>query len=173
MTETVESRPVKVPEPNFRQRLWLAMDTAEITGLELADRLMVARQSVSHWVTGKHRPRRRDIAAIAEECNVPYEWLANGASSTTHNPDDGGNTDQSDSTQSMLCAVSESFTAHNPRDVTLTPLTNVDGPSVQEIKDHFLKEIKKLPRGNPVTRSTPKRDQTVETAPLRTPTGKE
>ena len=65
-------------ELRFSERMWLALHRSDIPVQELADRLEVSRNSVSSWINGRTRPRRRDLRAFALATGYPITWLETG-----------------------------------------------------------------------------------------------
>jgi transcriptional regulator with XRE-family HTH domain len=56
-------------------RLRKARRAAGLSATEMAERLMVNRNSVSNWENDHNRPRPRDLLAWADACGVDVEWL--------------------------------------------------------------------------------------------------
>lgn len=59
-------------------RLRKAMRHAGLTSGDVAARLEVSRNAVSSWITGRHKPRPRDLRAFARITGYSAEWLATG-----------------------------------------------------------------------------------------------
>lgn len=59
-------------------RLRKAMRIAGMTGGDIAEHLDVSRATVTNWINGHTKPRRRDLMAVAAVTGVPAVWLATG-----------------------------------------------------------------------------------------------
>lgn len=62
----------------FKDRLKELMDAKHLTCRELGDMLGVTFQAVSHWTTGRYKPRKRTIEQIAELFEISVEDLIGG-----------------------------------------------------------------------------------------------
>ena len=62
----------------MRHRLLLALEKADLRPSDMADHLGVHRNTVSNYLHGRTRPRRRDLIVWAQVCEVPLEWLVSG-----------------------------------------------------------------------------------------------
>jgi len=59
-------------------RLRRALRVAQISVQDMAAYLQVSRNTVTAWINGRARPRRRDLAAFAMRTGFPIEWLEFG-----------------------------------------------------------------------------------------------
>ena len=65
---------------DLADRMRKALRTSELSVQEIAERLEVSRNTVSAWINGRNKPRRRDLRDFALSTGVPLEWLENGDS---------------------------------------------------------------------------------------------
>jgi len=59
-------------------RLVKSRKVAGLTGIEMADRLGITRQTVTNWEAGHTNPRRTDLIVWAQITGAPLEWLIEG-----------------------------------------------------------------------------------------------
>ena len=59
-------------------RLRRALRVSQISVQDMAAYLQVSRNTVTAWINGHNRPRRRDLAAFAMRTGFPLEWLETG-----------------------------------------------------------------------------------------------
>jgi transcriptional regulator with XRE-family HTH domain len=64
------------PEWTIADRLRKARESAGLDQGELAERIGIARSTVSNYERGTHTPRRPIIRLWAEETGVPMDWLS-------------------------------------------------------------------------------------------------
>ena len=69
---------VEMLQFDLADRMRKALRAASMTGKDLADELEVSRNTVTSWLNGHTRPRRRDLTAFAAVTGVPAVWLATG-----------------------------------------------------------------------------------------------
>lgn len=74
MTSARETQGVE-PPIELRQRLRIAREYAGLDQEQLAQRMEVARSTVSNAETGKVTPRRMVVSAWALACGVSRDWL--------------------------------------------------------------------------------------------------
>lgn len=72
----------EAPVFEMRHRLGLAMEHAELDADDMATRLGCAATTVRNYLSGRTTPRRAVVMAWAALCDVPFEWLKQGISST-------------------------------------------------------------------------------------------
>jgi len=63
------------PRWRLQDRIVRARLEAGLQKQELADRISVNAKTVTNWELGYHRPRRRDLIAIAQVTGVDFDWL--------------------------------------------------------------------------------------------------
>ena len=66
------------PTIEVRHRLRIAREWAGLEQEQLAERMEVARATISNAETGKSNPSRKTIRDWALACGVPREWLLTG-----------------------------------------------------------------------------------------------
>lgn len=60
-------------------RIRIARLRAEMTQSQLAERIGVTRSAVSNWeISSRPKPNVANLASIAIETNVSFEWIAFG-----------------------------------------------------------------------------------------------
>jgi transcriptional regulator with XRE-family HTH domain len=72
-----------IPDWTIGDRLAKARRYADLTVIEMAERLDVHRNSVGAWESDRHRPRRRDVLAWSHITGVPVDWILEGRESAT------------------------------------------------------------------------------------------
>lgn len=65
-------------EFDLSDRMRRAMRACGISRAEVAEELEVNPNSVSNWINGNTRPRRRDLRDFADLTGAPLEWLETG-----------------------------------------------------------------------------------------------
>lgn len=63
------------PTFELQDRIPRARRQVGLTKEQLAERIGVSARTISNWELGYHRPRRRDLIAIAQVCGVDLAWL--------------------------------------------------------------------------------------------------
>lgn len=71
-------------------RMRKAIEFSGLSSNKVAEQLQVNRSTVSNWLNGRNRPRRRDLVAFALMTGYPAEWLETGEV-----PQNGGDDDES------------------------------------------------------------------------------
>lgn len=74
-----------VPLWDETDRLRKSLRVAKMTAGEMADYLGIARETISTWLNGKHKPSRSNVKLWALRTGVPYAWIVDDGSS--HDPD--------------------------------------------------------------------------------------
>lgn len=59
-------------------RLRRALRVSGIAVNDMADYLQISRNTVTAWINGRNKPRRRDLAAFALRTGFPLSWLETG-----------------------------------------------------------------------------------------------
>ena len=94
MHQTVHMSMNPVTDPRFEldlaDRMTKAVRHSGLGVQELADRIQVSRNAVSSWINGRHKPRRRDLAAFALATGYPVSWLETGQAGNGETPPGGG-----------------------------------------------------------------------------------
>ena len=75
-----------MPSFEMRHRLALALESAGVRISQIAAVCGVSRNTVGNWLAGRTTPRRSDLIAWAETCDVPVGWLETGR----FDPPEGG-----------------------------------------------------------------------------------
>ncbi len=65
-------------EFDFVDRLRKALRISDKPVHEIAEDMELSRNTLSAWLSGRHRPKRRDLRMYAEITGVPLEWLETG-----------------------------------------------------------------------------------------------
>ena len=66
--------------PRFEQRhrMQLALEHANVRPHQMASELEIHRNTVSNYLHGRTKPRRRDLIVWAQVCQVDLDWLVSG-----------------------------------------------------------------------------------------------
>lgn len=71
-----------IPQWTLADRLAKALDEAGISVQEMADILMVSRNTVGNYINGRSVPKPAYMRVWAERCQVPLSWLETGDGSS-------------------------------------------------------------------------------------------
>jgi transcriptional regulator with XRE-family HTH domain len=63
---------------DLADRMRKALRTSDLSVQQIAERLEVSRNTVSAWINGRNKPRRRDLRDFALGTGVPLAWLETG-----------------------------------------------------------------------------------------------
>jgi transcriptional regulator with XRE-family HTH domain len=69
---------VMIPEWTMADRLRKSLDASGVSIGEMADLLMVSRNTIGNYLAGRTHPKRRYVAMWAMRTGVPVEWLVQG-----------------------------------------------------------------------------------------------
>lgn len=65
-------------DDDLADRIDWAIKQADLTGSEVARKLSVTRQAVSHWLQGRNFPSSEKLAQLAKLTGASHEWLTTG-----------------------------------------------------------------------------------------------
>lgn len=75
---------------DMADRMRRALRVSDISVNDMAEALQVSRNTVTSWINGRNRPRRRDLVAFAMRTGFPIGWLETGEAPPEGGaPDDG------------------------------------------------------------------------------------
>lgn len=100
-------------EIDFADRMSKALRYSGLGVQEIAEGIQVSRNTVSSWINGRHKPRRRDLVAFALATGYPVEWLETGEA-----PHDGGTSPDGLSRLSESNRRPSHYKAHTLADIT-------------------------------------------------------
>lgn len=66
------------------------MDKQKISQKELAEKTGICKSSISQYLSGKNKPKTKNVMAIADVLNVPVEWLTEAIEETEDEADIDG-----------------------------------------------------------------------------------
>jgi transcriptional regulator with XRE-family HTH domain len=76
---------VTIPRFELPHRLARSLEWSGVTKIQMADALGVSRQTIDNYIKGRTIPTRGYLRAWADECRIPFDWLAFGDAVTDPN----------------------------------------------------------------------------------------
>lgn len=76
---------VTAPRFELTHRLARSLEWSGVSKVEMANALGVSRQTIDNYIKGRTVPTRGYLRAWADECRIPFDWLAFGDAVTEPN----------------------------------------------------------------------------------------
>lgn len=76
---------VTAPRFELTHRLARSLEWSGVSKVEMANALGVSRQTIDNYIKGRTVPTRGYLRAWADECRIPFDWLAFGDAVTDPN----------------------------------------------------------------------------------------